>query len=149
MADATMPTAGTHHPGHVPFWLRARRAMQTPGRLVRLVAIDGDLVTIDDDGTSETLWTHPPAVRALSAALEAGVDQLSRFGTDIFIMQGLEMSLVNPARASRCGNPETCGHGRLISVRTGQPWDIADTLHDREEHAAGDHAEAGSDVDAA
>ncbi len=128
MPDATLPTAGTYHPGHVPFYLRVRRALQGPGHLVTLLAVEDQLITIDDGGAEQTLWTHPPAALALSTALAAGVDQLSRFGDDVMIVQGFACSLIDPARASLCADPSECGHGRVISVRTGKPWDTDDTL---------------------
>ncbi len=135
MADATLPTAGTHHPGHVPFYLRVRRALQEPGRLVTLLAVEDQLIRIDDGGIEQTLWTHPPAARALAATLAAGIDQVSRFGNDLFIVQGVACSLIDPMRASLCADPPECGHGRVISVRTGKPWDIGDTL-DKQRRAA-------------
>ncbi|MBC7297540.1 MAG: hypothetical protein H5T82_01430 [Demequina sp.] len=82
------------------------------------------------------MWTHPPAARALSTALAAGIDQVSRFGDDPFIVQRFACSLVDPSQASLCANPSECSHGRLISVRTGEPWDIGDTP-DRQRTAGG------------
>lgn len=131
MADATLPTAGTHHPGHVPFYLRVRRALQEPGHLVSLLAVEDQLITINDGGVEQTLWTHPPAARALAA----GIDQVSRFGNDLLIVQGVACSLIDPTRASLCADPPECGHGHVISVRTGKSWDIGDTL-DKQRRAA-------------
>ncbi|MFW2513995.1 hypothetical protein ACNI3K_09475 [Demequina sp. SO4-13] len=129
MADATLPTAGTYYPGHVPFHLRVRKAQlnETP-RIVRLLRLEGQLVTVLDGDDTQVLWTHEPAVRLLSQCVELGYDQLSRYGRDIFIIKGCALSLVDPEQASLCEEPDTCGHGRVISVRTGKPWDTEDTL---------------------
>jgi hypothetical protein len=76
MADATLPAAGTHHPGHAPFYLRVRRALQGSGHLVTLLAVEDQLITTDDGSARQTLWTHPPTALALSTALAAGPSEI-------------------------------------------------------------------------
>lgn len=139
MADATLPTAGTYYLGHVPFYLRVFYAIRKPGHLVTLLAVEDHLITLDDGGVEQTFWTHLPAARTLSTALAAGIDQVSRFGNDVFIVQGFACSLVDPSQASLCADPAECGRGSLVSVRSGKPWDIGDTLD--QQHRARDAAE--------
>lgn len=125
MADATLPS---YKPGHVPFWGRLNNALRKPSRIVSIVSVDDELITVVDRGTTERLWTHPPAATAIALALIRGPLQLSRFGEDVFIVDGHPLSLVHPAQASPCPDPGGCGHGRVISVETGEPWQIEDTL---------------------
>lgn len=127
MADTTLPTAGTYAPGHTPFYLRVSHALKSPGTVVTLVEVRGQIITIRDNGVEQTLWTHPPAAAHLANAFARGTLELSRFGADLFIVDGITCSLIHPDGASLSREPDSCRHGRLISVRTGLPWDGEDT----------------------